>query len=473
VGFLEGSLVVPVVDAAGHGESDDDDDDGVDAEQQAGASPATIPKTAWDEPGDVPPAVENEVDTTDEAVGVVTSDEQENDDAPAPQEKGETQEKEEDASASAIVMTPEDILHHAVCQGLVSLQKKDLPMPLAQFYSQYVLPNRPKGTTVELKATRYKKFGNYVKEQSDSGLLQAGPDKSNPKNTDPLALLMGVRKNHEDLKGFSKADSVSTSTSANNNNSDNKTKLVLVNLYVIPSHWPNLLRLDRDDVDASNASSEDRKGTGMLTAPEVRNIIEAYLVREELIPANRPDMVTLDGPLTAILYKKTDAANTPTQLSRKDLNKLLMSKLNAAYALVEMPGSKITVLKRGTPPKVEIEVAMRQSKKFVTRVRGLEDYGIEPTYFSKDVAKRLACAATIEDDPVGRAALKKGRVEVVFQGNVVDELEALLTGDETMLHHGGVKDSEYAIPAKVLDITLRKGVPARKRGSGGGGKKRK
>jgi hypothetical protein len=30
--------------------------------------------------------------------------------------------------------------------------------------------------------------------------------------------------------------------------------------------------------------------------------------------------------------------------------------------------------------------------------------------------------------------------------------------------HGGAKGSEYGIPHKVLDVTLRKGVPGRKKG---------
>ena len=92
-------------------------------------------------------------------------------------------------------------------------------------------------------------------------------------------------------------------------------------------------------------------------------------------------------------------------------------------------------------PKVEIEVSMRQSKKFVTRVRGLEDYAIDPMHFSKDVAHRFACSTSIETDPVGRAALKKGRVEVVIQSNLVEELEAFLV-DENLTNKIGLQHSQ-------------------------------
>ncbi|KAL3927074.1 MAG: hypothetical protein SGBAC_013228, partial [Bacillariaceae sp.] len=162
----------------------------------------------------------------------------------------------------------------------------------------------------------------------------------------------------------------------------------------------------------------------------------------------------------------------PTALKRKDVYQQFMARLQPAYALVAMPGSKITILKRGSPPKVEIEVSMRQSRKFVTRIRGMEEYGIDGQVLSKDVSKRLACSSTVDTEASnGRAALMKGRVEVEFQGNICDELEALLTGDESLSTHGGVKNSDYAIPLKVLEVILRKGVPARKRK--GGGKKKK
>ena len=59
--------------------------------------------------------------------------------------------------------------------------------------------------------------------------------------------------------------------------------------------------------------------------------------------------------------------------------------------------------------------------------------------------------------------MKKGRVEVVIQGNLVEELEAFLV-DENLTNHGGAKGSDYSIPKTVIDVTLRKGVPSRKKG---------
>ena len=62
---------------------------------------------------------------------------------------------------------------------------------------------------------------------------------------------------------------------------------------------------------------------------------------------------------------------------------------------------------------------------------------------SNDVSHRFSCSSTIETNPVGRAALTKGRVELCSQGHLSEELTALLTGDETLSSHCGVKGGDY------------------------------
>ncbi len=88
---------------------------------------------------------------------------------------------------------------------------------------------------------------------------------------------------------------------------------------------------------------------------------------------------------------------------------------------------------------------------------------MDSTTFANDVSKRFACASCIESNPVGRPALPKGCVECVFQGNLSEELQAFLTGDESLSNHGGSKGADYFLPKSVIVVTLRKGVPAKKK----------
>lgn len=338
------------------------------------------------------------------------------------------------------------LLHDTVCKALVHVNKSDLPMTTANFYAQHVLKHRPPNSTIQLKLTRWKKIGPYLSEQADRGLIEL-----KPQGTNPVGFVTTINRSHFDLRGISKTASVVPS----------KKKTAIVNLYLVPHHFVQLLRLDPDDVSAVHAKSEERRGTGMLTLPEVRAISDRYISKNELLVDS--GKVQLDGALTDALYKK-HTAPPPSTLSRKDFAAKWIEKMEPAYALVEMPGSRITKLGRGSPPKVSIEVALRSGRKYVTRVRGLEEYGIDPHGFTQNVSKRFACAGAVETEvPPGRMALRKGRVECEFQGHLVEELRALLMGDESLTTHGGAKGSEYSLPKGAISVELKKGVPAKKK----------
>lgn len=345
-------------------------------------------------------------------------------------------------TASADTNPNDAILHQAVCEALVNIKDSELPMTSTHFYAQLVKPRCD--APLDIKKTRWKKFNTYLKNQVENDLIEC---KSH--NTDPMGYLVGINRRHDDLDGIQKDVQEISQTK----------KLTVVNLFVVPHHYCKLLRFDSDVGKAANAKSEERRGTGMLTTPEVKAILDDYVRKNELLIT--PTKVQLDGPLTDALFKKQ--SNPPTTLLRKEIYKLWMNKMESAYALVEMPGSRIAKLGRGAPPQVSIEVSLRQGrKKYSTKVRGLEDYDIDPVAFTKEVTKRFACAGTVETEPEGRAALKKGCVELDFQGHLVEELRALLVGDEKLCSHGGAKDSEYALPKSAIDVTLKKNVPAKK-----------
>merc|ERR1712183_215736 len=154
-----------------------------------------------------------------------------------------------------------------------------------------------------------------------------------------------------------------------------------------------------------------------------------------------------------------------SSVKRKELIETWFGKMDKGHAVGLMPGSKILHLGRGEPKPVDIEVEFRQGnkKKFLTRLRGMEEYGIYGKTLSQDVSHRFACSSSVETDPAGRPALKKGRVELVFQGHLSEELTALLTGDHKVCGHGGAKGGNYKLPKSVIKVTFRKGVPSKKK----------
>jgi translation initiation factor 2D len=364
---------------------------------------------------------------------------------------------------SRISQRHDDILLQAFYRSLLTLKKTDLPILVSTYYSKFLLPIIPPDTSFDLKLTKYKKLGPFLREQADKRLISLGSSKD---GHDPLAFLTDYNRTHVDLRE-SRSQRNSNSNYRQDHISDENKKLNVVNLYTVPQNIVSLLGLHDDAVKARNAKSEQRRGTGFLTAPECRDILEHYLVVNNLLDPMDPQIVLINGPLCDALFKHVmkQASATgnshayPDRFTRKDLHQIWIDSLDDAFAIVSMPGSNIVTMKRGSIPKVLIEVTTRQgNKKFITRVRNLEEFGIIPQIFCQDVSKRFACAGTIDEDCTGRETLKKGCVEVIFQGNLSDELKALLTGDESFTHHGGAKDSIYCIPKSVIQIRLQKGV---------------
>ena len=343
------------------------------------------------------------------------------------------------------------LLHDSTCQALIHIKDKDLPMVSSTFYSNHILKHRPPGRTIELKKTSYKKLGTYLLAQAKRNLIQVAKQ-----GTNPAGFLKSVDRRHSDLRGRKKDPSMIDSAA-----SKKKPTLTLVNLHIIPHHFVDLLRLNSDDVQAANAKTIERQSTGMLTRPEIRAILDKYVETNGLVDEFDRSEAKLDGPLTDALFGKEQRICAPDIMSRKDLHGKWLSRMEPAYAIVQMPGNKIQRLARGSPPKVTIEVSTRSGRKFKTRIRGVEDFGIDGAEFIRDVAIRFACSGSVDERPSQK--LKKGHVEGLFQGHWAEEIKALLLGDPKLTTHGGAKDSPYAIPKHCVDVVLRKKVPARKK----------
>lgn len=482
VGFREGKLVVGIVssvsgggeEAAAAAAAEDDD---------AKAAPPPPTLVADEDAGD---AAEGS-GGTDAAAEAAGGDDDDDDDGGANGGRS-TAEPSSDVAAAAIggdvdpsstppsPPDPRDVLLEAFRISILALPKNVFPLPVSTYYAKYLLPSRPPGIDLDVKGAGYKGVGSFLLEQSETGIVSVKPSAD---GRDKCAFVTGVDRNHLDLRDARRALKSRREAKGGEAPDDDggkaaKTKLAVVDLYVIPPHIVSLLRLDEGKVKALNAKSEARRGTGYLTVPEARDILDAYVADNDLIDEFDPSSVRLDGPLCDALYKPTkrqlaalppgEKFRYPERVSRKEMNEVWIGRLERGHALVKMPGNVVVRLARGEPKKVGIEVECRQNrKKFVTRVRGLEEYGIDAASFADDVSKRFACSATVETDPRGRAALKKGRVELVFQGNLSEELTALLLGDERRSSHGGAKGGEYCLPKGAIDVKTGKGVPTTKK----------
>eukprot|EP00804_Cyclotella_cryptica_P016983 CCRYP_001908-RA/>CCRYP_001908-RA protein AED:0.02 eAED:0.02 QI:172/1/1/1/1/1/2/278/786 len=460
VGFRDGSIACPILQV---GEEDDmsseDDNDDNDAD-------ATQPTNVHDVPeeGHAIDFMET-LNISDQVI--------EQEEMPSSVEINENEMKDEEIPDT----DHNDILRVAFYTSLIQLlvSKTPLPIPVSIYFAKHLLAAiPPSGPRLDMKQTTWKKIGPFLLDMESKGVIKLGPSKD---GKDRCAFLVGIEKQHRDMVDFKrqwrKEMEQNGQDIATIAESATKKKLAVVDLYIVPRHISEGMQLKEEDVKAMNAKTEERKGTGFLTKTECRSLIDNYIESEGLVDPNGKGKILINGPLCDALYrpskknKSPDDKNAgfPTSVPRKDLIDRWIEKMDRGHALVEMPGSKILFLARGEPKPVDIEVEFRQGnkKKFLTRLRGMEDYGIEAEPLSNDVSHRFACSSTIETNPVGRPALRKGRVELVFQGHLSEELTALLTGDDKLTAHGGAKGAEYNLPKSVVKVSFRKGVPARKK----------
>ena len=87
----------------------------------------------------------------------------------------------------------------------------------------------------------------------------------------------------------------------------------------------------------------------------------------------------------------------------------------------------------------------RQGNKVVTRIRGLEPFGLELSSLAKDCQKKFACAASV--CAVNGIAHQK---EVVIQGHLGLEVEMFLS-------------NQLKLPKHLIELVTQKGVKAKKK----------
>ena len=461
IGFVDGKYVNSIFDGIVDSDSDDEENG-----NQSGI--VEIEQLNISDPS------ENECTSASDDAGMATADIEERSNSNL-EEDGQAEKIQEENSPP----DHNDILLNACYTSLLLLLSSKAPLPIlvSTYYAKHLLAAVPAtGPKLDMKQTTHKKIGPFLKDIESIGVIKLGASKD---GKDRCAFLTDIEKTHPELIRFKRqwkkdieanGGDVSMMTSASS--ASQETKLAIVDLFIVPHIVSETMQLDKASVMAANAKTDERRGTGFLTKTECRALIENYIETEGLTDPKSKGRVLMNGPLCDALYriskKDKQAGQTtdyPTAVERRDLIDNWMKRMDCGHALVQMPGSKILHLKRGQPTPVDIEVEFRQGnrRKFLTRIRGMEEYGVGGESLSQDVSHRFACSATIETAPVGRPALKKGRVELVFQGHLSEELTALLSGDEKLTSHGGVKGGEYNVPKSVINVVLRKGVPAKKK----------
>ncbi|KAK2750364.1 hypothetical protein FQN57_003844 [Myotisia sp. PD_48] len=166
-----------------------------------------------------------------------------------------------------------------------------------------------------------------------------------------------------------------------------------------------------------------------LSATDIHNYYSSSEVSKRLndyISSQDPPIISPSNPrtisLNPFLSNKVFAANETAIRSRGTIQRDVLLKklledpsLLSPFHIILKPGESMANAKpkAGAVPKVEITIDRRTGNKLVTRMTGLERFGISPQILADEMQKKCASSTSVGQAP----GATKGIMEVLVQGD--------------------------------------------------------
>jgi translation initiation factor 2D len=185
----------------------------------------------------------------------------------------------------------------------------------------------------------------------------------------------------------------------------------------------NILHAYRPDGKLSKVLFSDSDPKRYWSAKDAKQVLWDY-TRTHNLDAASGQRVTLDPVLVAALYSD-GGGRVPLEASKAELSQRFDAHLNEYHAITfghDEDGAGAAAadvkFKAGPVPCIDVSVETRQGKKLMTRIGGLEIFGVDPAIFAREAQRAFSCAATTQQSTVKH----KSAMEVLVQGNVASDV---------------------------------------------------
>ncbi|KAJ2549354.1 hypothetical protein EV175_004481 [Coemansia sp. RSA 1933] len=354
----------------------------------------------------------------------------------------------EQAEIDEVSVSPaemDELLFTTLKQAMATVLDQDNALPLlpivsSTVYSTYMVPNAPEGKDVDIKKSSFKKLAKFLKAADKRGLIKLKDIRGetyvkslswgHPEMTQytPYSVSLartGTKGNIGQGKdGYAGAAGEQAGQSRQGSSSANSTVGIVELLKPSRALVPLF-----EDVGAQTE-------TGFFTRKQARSVLEDYIKGRDLVDAKSSQFVKLDHRLCDGLLTKEEYSKL-TVIRRDQLHARLQETMTL-YTQVSVPGRE-TIIKIGNPPTVDIICEKKMGNKIVTRIIGLEAYGIDPAEIAKEL--RTVCASSTAVDPVPG---KKNAYSVLVQGHQVPAVTKVL-------------DKRCRLPQQLLTVVDRTG----------------
>jgi len=184
-----------------------------------------------------------------------------------------------------------------------------------------------------------------------------------------------------------------------------------------------------------NAVHEDFKKESLYTRQEAMDTMWEYTKANEL--QTEDNLIKLDALLAKGIYKKQK--NEGDQVSKEDIAVRFIKALQANFDVCRDGISQII---SGKLEPVVSREERRGGHKSVTRVKGLETFGVSPANVAKELRKSFAASTTVNNIPGSAKSKSPALQEVIIQGKMNKAVVDYLV-------------STYKIPAKFIETASK------------------
>ncbi|XP_040364039.1 eukaryotic translation initiation factor 2D isoform X2 [Rosa chinensis] len=312
------------------------------------------------------------------------------------------------------------LLEKCLLQALhTTVKDKDLPMPGSTLWSNYVLPCRPSGITLDIKKSSHKKLSKWLQAKCSTGLIRVKEDKYKKES-----VLLSIDRSHPDYSSFKPEkrqveEAVQTSVPAV---SESRSVKIL-----------EVAEIYKPSVHVNPVFASVGADTGELySASDATDIVFKYVEKENLVKPTDKSIVILDAILCDALFKGAikKGSTYPTEIHKRDLGAAFVNRMQAHHIVTRGNDS---VVRKGGLKTVQIMTERRQGNKKMTKLSGLETFLVDPEALASELQKKFACSTTVAELPG-----KKG-LEVLVQGGVIENLAKHLI-------------EQYGIPKRYIEV---------------------
>ncbi|CAI4226348.1 unnamed protein product [Auanema sp. JU1783] len=272
------------------------------------------------------------------------------------------------------------------------LKKDKLPIDVGQFYAECVLSCLPEDKNIDIKKTKYKKFGTFIEEinKDENGILVKVEKKNKGEGS-----ISEINWAHPLIKKFEAVDEIIE----DEKDGSATGPPAICDYYAVTAPVLPLLK----------EVCKVTKGQ-LLDATTVRSLVTAYVKKEEL---NLEKTVKLDPLLADITGKNSN------EIEWNALFQIVVSKMTKTF-VIRYPSGKEVVRKTGQP-HIDFKVETRAGNRKVTIINNIAVFGIDPKTFCHEIQIGIASRATITNTAVlceGPQVSVQGN-QVAFVGNLL------------------------------------------------------